>query len=42
MENYVGKTYPTKAGVYAVKNAPIMAKNILRYIKSEPLVKYVP
>jgi glycosyltransferase involved in cell wall biosynthesis len=32
MENFYHKSYPTKAGVYAVRQAPIIAKNITRYV----------
>ena len=42
MEDYVDKPYPTKAGVYAVRAGPIIAENIIQYIKQQPLVTYTP
>lgn len=42
MESYVDKPYPTKAGVYAVRQGPIIAENVKKYILGEPLVEYVP
>ena len=42
MEDYVDKPYPTKAGVYAVRAGPIIAENVVHYIKHEPLKQYVP
>ena len=42
MESYAEKNFPPKAGVYAVRAGPIVAQNIVNYIKGEQLVKYVP
>ena len=42
MESYSESAFPPKAGVYAVRAGPIVAGNIVRYIKGEPLDKYVP
>jgi hypothetical protein len=38
------RVFPTKAGVYAVREGPIMAQNIVSYIDGErrPYIKYVP
>ncbi len=38
------KTFPTKAGVYAVREGPLMAQNIVSYIDGErrPYIQYVP
>ena len=41
MESY-GKGFPPKAGVYAVREGPFIAKNINAYIRGEPLHQYVP
>jgi len=32
MENYVNSPYPTKAGVYAVRAGPIIAKNVINFL----------
>jgi NADH dehydrogenase FAD-containing subunit len=42
MESYADKPYPTKAGVYAVRAGPFIAKNIVNYIEEKPLEEYVP
>jgi len=42
MENYVDKGYPTKAGVYAVREGPIIAENIVNYLEGKVLKEYVP
>ncbi len=42
METYAEKHFPPKAGVYAVRAGPIIAQNLVNYLKGEPLVKYVP
>ena len=42
METYAEKAFPPKAGVYAVRAGPIVAGNIVKYIKGEPLDRYVP
>lgn len=34
--------YPTKAGVYAVRQGPILSQNIISYVKKENLTKYEP
>lgn len=36
------KVFPPKAGVYAVRGGPIMAKNVAHYLKNEDLEKYEP
>lgn len=36
------KPFPPKAGVYAVRGGPIMAKNVAHYLKNEDLEKYEP
>jgi len=42
MESYVDQPYPTKAGVYAVRQGPIIAENIMNFIGEKPLIKYEP
>jgi len=42
MESYVDKPYPTKAGVYAVRAGPFIAKNLVNFIQNKPLEEYVP
>lgn len=42
MDTYAGKNFPPKAGVYAVRSGPIVAFNIVKFIKGESLVAYVP
>ena len=42
MENYVNSSFPSKAGVYAVRAGPVIADNILHAIKKENLTSYVP
>ena len=42
IEEYQDKNYPTKAGVYAVREGPFIAKNLVSYINGEPLTEYVP
>lgn len=42
MENYVDQPFPTKAGVYAVRAGPIIAQNVISFIKKEPLTNYEP
>lgn len=37
-----GKTFPPKAGVYAVREGPVMAANIQKYLAGEDLQEYVP
>ena len=42
MESYVDKPYPTKAGVYAVRAGPFIARNLVNSITKKPLEEYVP
>lgn len=42
MESYADKGYPTKAGVYAVREGPIIAENVVNFIEEKPLLEYVP
>lgn len=45
MESYAQqgkKGFPPKAGVYAVREGPILAQNIMNSIMGKPLVTYVP
>ena len=42
MEDYADKEYPTKAGVYAVREGPIIAENVVAYLESRELKAYVP
>jgi hypothetical protein len=42
MEDYADKGYPTKAGVYAVREGPIIAENIVNYLEKKDLKEYVP
>lgn len=42
MEDYVDMPYPTKAGVYAVRAGPYIAKNLVNYVSEQPLEEYVP
>mmetsp|Transcript_5879 Transcript_5879/g.7966 ORF Transcript_5879/g.7966 Transcript_5879/m.7966 type:complete len:185 (+) Transcript_5879:100-654(+) len=42
MENYAEERFPPKAGVYAVREGPFIAQNILRYLKNEQMLPYVP
>lgn len=42
IEDYADKPYPTKAGVFAVREGPIIAQNVMKYLTEEPLVPYVP
>jgi len=44
MESYADQTptFPSKAGVYAVREGPIIAQNIANQIKGDPLIPYVP
>lgn len=36
------KSFPPKAGVYAVREGPIIFNNIANLIEGNPLEKYVP
>ena len=42
LEDYVDKPYPSKAGVYAVREGPILAENIINFLKGASLKEYVP
>lgn len=44
MESYANcdPIFPSKAGVYAVREGPIIAQNIANAITGKPLEKYVP
>ena len=42
MQTYADKKFPPKAGVYAVRAGPFLARNVLHYIRDEPLEAYVP
>ena len=42
IENYADKAFPTKAGVYAVREGPVLSQNIINYILNEPLATYIP
>ena len=43
MESYAEEgNFPPKAGVYAVREGPFIAQNIIRYMKNEEMLKYVP
>jgi selenide,water dikinase len=42
METYADKKFPPKAGVYAVRQGPIIAQNLANSITGKPLIKYVP
>mmetsp|Transcript_4732 Transcript_4732/g.7132 ORF Transcript_4732/g.7132 Transcript_4732/m.7132 type:complete len:471 (-) Transcript_4732:56-1468(-) len=42
MEDYADKGYPTKAGVYAVREGPIIAENVVAFLENKPLKEYVP
>jgi NADH dehydrogenase FAD-containing subunit len=43
METYIGQNFPPKAGVYAVRAGPFMARNIISYVEEgRELETYVP
>lgn len=42
MEDYADKTFPSKAGVYAVREGPFIAQNLVNYVSGKPLQEYVP
>ena len=42
METYAHENFPPKAGVYAVRAGPIIAQNVVKYIKNEELTPYIP
>lgn len=42
IERYKGTNFPPKAGVYAVREGPVIARNIVNYIEGKPLETYTP
>ena len=42
METYAAENFPPKAGVYAVREGPFIARNIAHYLKNEEMEPYVP
>ena len=43
MESYAEEpNFPPKAGVYAVREGPIIAENIVNMINKKDLIEYVP
>lgn len=42
MESYVEENFPPKAGVYAVREGPVIAQNICNAVNKQPLQEYVP
>ncbi len=42
MESYATENFPPKAGVYAVREGPFIAQNIVKYLRNEPMAPYVP
>ena len=42
MESYAVENFPPKAGVYAVREGPVIAQNVFNYLNSKPLDEYVP
>jgi len=42
MESYADKHFPPKAGVYAVREGPVIAQNVVNYLKGAPMQEYVP
>lgn len=42
MESYAAENFPPKAGVYAVREGPFIAQNIIHYLKQEEMKPYVP
>ena len=44
METYAHyeQTFPPKSGLYALREGPYLAQNIIKFIKKEPMVKYIP
>jgi len=42
MESYAAENFPPKAGVYAVREGPVIAQNVFNYLNSKPLDEYVP
>jgi len=42
MESYAEENFPPKAGVYAVREGPVIAQNVFNFLNSKPLDEYVP
>jgi selenide,water dikinase len=42
MESYAHENFPPKAGVYAVREGPVIAQNVINYMKGDKLDEYVP
>lgn len=42
METYAHENFPPKAGVYAVRGGPFIAKNVVKFLEGKDLDKYVP
>jgi selenide,water dikinase len=42
METYAAENFPPKAGVYAVREGPVIAQNVFNFINDKPLDEYVP
>ena len=42
MESYVNEGFPPKAGVYAVREGPFIAQNIVKYLQGQEMLPYVP
>ena len=42
MEDFEDKSLPAKAGVYAIREGPILAQNIQNFMKGKPLIEYIP
>lgn len=42
MRNYMDKSYPTRAGVYAVRQGPVIAQNVINYINGKPFRDFEP
>jgi len=42
MDSYAHENFPPKAGVYAVRAGPVLAKNVVNFLEGKQLEKYVP
>lgn len=42
MESYAVENFPPKAGVYAVREGPVIAQNVSNYLSAKSLDEYVP
>jgi selenide,water dikinase len=44
MESYDHEVpaFPPKAGVYAVREGPVIAQNVVNFLKNDQLIEYVP